>query len=70
MLGGSLHGRGVRGEIDTCICMAESLCYLPETVTTSLISYGLVAKPCPTLAIPWTVARQAPLSMGFSRQEH
>ena len=25
---------------------------------------------CPTLAIPWTVARQAPLSMGFSRQEY
>ena len=31
---------------------------------------GLVAKSCPTLAIPWTVARQAPLSMGFSRQEY
>ena len=29
---------------------------------------GLVAKSCPTLATPWTVARQAPLSMGFSRQ--
>ena len=26
-------------------------------------------KLCLTLAIPWTVARQAPLSMGFSRQE-
>ena len=25
---------------------------------------------CPTLATPWTVARQAPLSMGFSRQEY
>ena len=31
---------------------------------------GLVAKSCPTLATPWTVARQAPLSMGFSRQEY
>ena len=31
---------------------------------------GLLAKPCPTLATPWTVARQAPLSMGFSRQEY
>ena len=28
---------------------------------------GLVAKLCPTLATPWTVARQAPLSRGFSR---
>ena len=25
---------------------------------------------CPTLATPWTAAHQAPLSMGFPRQEH
>ena len=25
---------------------------------------------CPTLSTPWTVARQAPLSIGFSRQEY
>ena len=31
---------------------------------------GLVAKSCPTLTTPWTVACQAPLSMGFSRQEY
>ena len=31
---------------------------------------GLLSKSCPTLAIPWTVACQAPLSMGFSRQEY
>ena len=30
----------------------------------------LVAKSCPTLATPCTVARQAPLSMGFPRQEY
>ena len=30
----------------------------------------LVAQSCPTLAIPWAVARQAPLSMRFSRQEY
>ena len=29
-----------------------------------------MANSCPTLAIPWTVACQAPLSMGFSREEH
>ena len=29
---------------------------------------GLVIKSCLTLATPWTVARQAPLSMGFPRQ--
>ena len=33
-------------------------------------SDGLVTKLCLTLATPWTVACQAPLSMGFSRQEY
>ena len=28
------------------------------------------AKSCPTLSDPWTAAYQAPLSMGFSRQEY
>ena len=41
---------------------------------TSLLSLyfggGLVAKLHLTLATSWTVACQAPLSMGFSRQEH
>ena len=31
---------------------------------------SLVGKSCPTLTTPWTVARQAPLFMGFSRQEY
>ena len=31
---------------------------------------GLVAKSCPTLVTPWTVAHQAPLSMGFPRREY
>ena len=31
---------------------------------------GSVAKSCLTLATPWTVACQAPLSMGFSRQAY
>ena len=30
---------------------------------------GLVAKLCQTLVTPWTPACQAPLPMGFSRQE-
>ena len=30
----------------------------------------LVAQSCPTLVTPWTVALQAPLSMGFSRQQY
>ena len=36
-----------------------------------LLQYsGLVAKSCLTLVTPWTVARQALLSMGFSKQEY
>ena len=31
---------------------------------------ALVTQSCPTLATLWTVARQAPLSMGFFRQEY
>ena len=31
---------------------------------------GLVAKSCLTLVTPWSVARQAPLSMGCSKQEY
>ena len=31
---------------------------------------GLVTKSCLTLVTPWTVACQAPLPVGFSRQEY
>ena len=31
---------------------------------------GLVAKSCLALATPWTIAYQAPLSMGFSKLEY
>ena len=31
---------------------------------------GLVTKSCPSLVTPWTVACQAPLSVGFSIQEY
>ena len=31
---------------------------------------GLVAKLCPTLVTPWTVAHQVRLLMGFSKQEY
>ena len=39
-------------------------------ILTSLNNKKDSAKSCPTLAIPRTVARQALLSMGFSRQEN
>ena len=31
---------------------------------------GLVTKSCPAPVTPWTVAHQAPLSIGFSKQEY
>ena len=34
-----------------------------------ILGEGEVAQSCPTLCNPWTVVHQAPLSMGFSRQE-
>ena len=36
---GSLAGRGVWGRVDTRVCLAESLCCSPETITTLLTSY-------------------------------
>ena len=35
----SLEGKGVWGRMDTRICIAESLCYSPETTTTLLTGY-------------------------------
>ena len=43
---------------------------MPESGLEGKRSGGLVSKSCPTLVTPWTVARQAPLSVEFSRQEH
>ena len=45
--------------------------YFPKTVSRPLAGGGgLASKSCPTLVTPWIVARQAPLPMGFSRQEY
>ena len=52
---GSLDGRGVWERMDACICIAESLCYPPETVTTLFTSYAAAAKSlqsCLTLCDP------------------
>ena len=35
-----------------------------------LVIGGLVAQSCPTVCSPWTVIHQAPLSIGFPRQEY
>ena len=43
----------------------------PKTKTIVLLGHACKAvQSCPTLEIPWNIAPQAPLSMGFSRQEH
>ena len=39
MFCGTLDGKGVWERVDSYICMAESLCCLPETITALLISY-------------------------------
>ena len=43
---------------------------MPESGLEGKRSGGLVSKSCPTLVTPWTVARQGPLSVEFSKQEH
>ena len=40
---------------------------MPEIILT--LYSGLVAQSCSILATRWTVACEAPLSMGFSRQK-
>ena len=53
---GSLEGSGVWGRMDTCLCMAESLCYSPEIITALLICYVRVGAKllqlCPILCDP------------------
>ena len=41
-----------------------------QQVKTQATSCFLVAMLCLTLATPWTVAHQAPLFMGFPKQEY
>ena len=41
-----------------------------SNATINLVSCCPVVKFCPILATPWTVTCQAPLSMGFPRQEY
>ena len=36
---------GGQGKLDSCICMVESLCCSPETITTLLIGYTLNTAP-------------------------
>ena len=42
MLCDILDGRGVWGRVNTCMYMAESLCFPPETITTLLTGYTAI----------------------------
>ena len=53
-----------------CWSRADKTCYCFWMVLGLSFSFSLVSKLCQTLATPWIVAHQAPLSMGFSRQEY
>ena len=44
--------------MDVCMCV----CVCVRTLSCSVVSYSFVT--------PWTMARQAPLSVGFPRQEY
>ena len=48
----------------------RSCCPTQFTCPVCSCCHYLVLKSCLTLLWPWTVAHQAPLSMGFLRQEH
>ena len=72
-----LNGRGIWGRMDTWICMAESLCCPPEThnivnwlCVCMCVCVCVIHSVVSDSVTPWTVACQAPLSMGFSRQEY
>ena len=59
-----------RGTGWAAVCeVAESDALIEQQAHTYDTQVHVVTQSCPTLAAPWTVARQAPLSMGFSRQE-
>ena len=58
-----------------CVCVCVSECKRIESRDSKRyfcthVELTLVMKSCLTLVTPWTVAHQAPLSMGFSRQEY
>ena len=68
------NARAVKIQAPKCYCHLcvnepERVCRCVLCVHVSVYG-GLVTKLCPTLEMPWAVAHQAPLSMGFSSQEY
>ena len=71
------RGSGGAGMRSYCLKSTEfQLCKMKRATETgggdgcTICCRFLVAKLCPTLVTPWTVARQVPLSVGFPRQEY
>ena len=63
-----LHGQGVlQGNLPLSWLNCREQHHLQETEKKEKV---LVAQSCQLFATPWTVNCQAPLSMGFSRQEY
>ena len=68
--------KNFRKKIDIYVWITESFCCTPETKIILYINYVCVCVCAQSLscvrlfAIPWTVDHQAPLSMGFPRQEY
>ena len=56
----TLQKMGIEG---TCLNIVKA-------IYDSIVAVVKVTQSCPTLATPWTVAHQVPLSMEFSRQEY
>ena len=68
-----MNGRAIWGRMDTCVCMTESLLCSPETATSLLTGYACVLSHSSCVqffATLWTIARLAPLFLGFSRQDY
>ena len=69
--GTSFSSSSVFQESHSVLCCPTILsCLMVPNSEYSSGGGGLVIKSCPTLVTPWIVAHQAPLSMGFSRQEY
>ena len=70
----SLPGSSIQGTFQARVLEWGAIAFSFEHVPLMYYIYGggggLVLKLCPTLGTPWTVVHQAPLSMGFPRQEY
>ena len=70
ILYGGLNGKEMQKRGGLYVHVADSLCRTVETECSRATMRACVLSHDPLFATPWTVARQAPLSVGFSRQEY